>query len=80
MLFAAMTVLFLIFNNISDLIDDHQTLSEHTIRDAEYELDAALKQYFYHPNTGPFLAVRLAQRFPKSRDHESRTVVAILGA
>lgn len=30
------------------------TLSEYTKRDAEYELDAALNQYFYHPNTGEF--------------------------
>lgn len=28
------------------------TLSEYTERDAAYELDAALEQYFYHPNTG----------------------------
>jgi hypothetical protein len=39
------------------------SLSEHTIRDARYEVDAALEQYFYHANTAPFLAVRLAQRF-----------------
>lgn len=28
------------------------TLSEYTERDAAYELDAALEQFFYHPNTG----------------------------
>jgi hypothetical protein len=27
-------------------------LAEYTLRDAEYELDAALEHYFYHPNTG----------------------------
>ena len=30
------------------------SVAEHTLRDAEYELDAALQQYFYHPNTGEF--------------------------
>jgi Protein of unknown function (DUF1800) len=39
------------------------SLSEHTVRDAEYELDAALEHYFFHTNTAPFLATRLAQRF-----------------
>jgi hypothetical protein len=33
------------------------TLSEFTKRDSEYEVDAALEQYFYHPNTAPFIAV-----------------------
>jgi uncharacterized protein (DUF1800 family) len=32
-------------------------------RDAHYETDAALDHYFYHPNTAPFVATRLAQRF-----------------
>ena len=32
-------------------------------RDAQYETDAALEHYFYHPNVAPFLATRLAQRF-----------------
>jgi uncharacterized protein (DUF1800 family) len=40
-----------------------QSLSGYTIRDARYELDAALEHYFYHQNTAPFLAVRFAQRF-----------------
>ena len=39
------------------------SLSDATNRDAEYELDATLEQYFYHPNVPPFLAQRLAQRF-----------------
>lgn len=39
------------------------SLSEHNVRDATYEVDAALEQYFYHTNTAPFLATRLAQRF-----------------
>jgi hypothetical protein len=29
-------------------------LSEYTERDASYELDAALGQYFFHPNTGEY--------------------------
>jgi len=32
-------------------------------RDAQYEIDAALEHYFYHHNTAPFLAIRIAQRF-----------------
>ena len=40
-----------------------QSLSGYTIRDARYELDAALEHYFYHQNTAPFLAIRFAQRF-----------------
>jgi cullin-associated NEDD8-dissociated protein 1 len=32
-------------------------------RDAHYETDAALDHYFYHSNTAPFVATRLAQRF-----------------
>jgi cullin-associated NEDD8-dissociated protein 1 len=39
------------------------SVAEFTERDARYELDAALEQYFYHPNTAPFLGTRLAQRF-----------------
>lgn len=42
------------------------SLPEHTVRDAQYEVDAALKQYFYHPNTAPFIAIRMAQRFGHS--------------
>jgi hypothetical protein len=30
------------------------SVAEYTLRDAEYELDAALEQYFYHQNTGEF--------------------------
>ncbi|CAB9496881.1 Protein of unknown function (DUF1800) [Seminavis robusta] len=32
-------------------------------RDAYHETDATLDHYFYHPNTGPFVAYRFAQRF-----------------
>ncbi len=32
-------------------------------RDAEYETEAVLDEYFYHPNMAPFLAERLIQRF-----------------
>jgi len=39
------------------------SLNDPNIRDAQYETDAALEHYFYHPNTAPFLALRLAQRF-----------------
>lgn len=38
-------------------------LSDPEVRDAHYETDAALDQYFEHPNTAPFLAIRFAQRF-----------------
>jgi len=38
-------------------------ISQPTLRDLEYETDAALEHYFYHNNTAPFLAIRLAQRF-----------------
>ncbi|KAL3923152.1 MAG: hypothetical protein SGILL_001820 [Bacillariaceae sp.] len=41
-------------------------LAEFNTRSARYELDAALEHYFYHQNTAPFLAVRLAQRFGAS--------------
>ena len=39
------------------------SLSEPTLRDAQYETDAAIDHYLYHKNTAPFLATRLAQRF-----------------
>ncbi|VEU38256.1 unnamed protein product [Pseudo-nitzschia multistriata] len=42
------------------------SLSEHTVRDARNELDAALEHYFYHQNVAPFVAYRLAQRFGTS--------------
>ena len=32
-------------------------------RDMNYEVDAVLDHYFYHPNLAPFLAYRFAQRF-----------------
>jgi cullin-associated NEDD8-dissociated protein 1 len=32
-------------------------------RDAKYETEAVLDHYFYHPNTAPFIATRLIQRF-----------------
>ena len=38
------------------------SLSDFTIRDARYELDAALNHFFYHQNMAPFLAIRLSQR------------------
>lgn len=41
-------------------------LSDPETRDAYFETDAALDHYFYHPNTAPFLAIRLAQRFVSS--------------
>jgi len=42
------------------------TLSEPTIRDARYEIDATLHHSFFHKNMAPFLAIRLAQRFGES--------------
>jgi len=39
------------------------SFTEPELRDAQHETDAALDHYFYHPNTGPFLALRFAQRF-----------------
>jgi len=39
------------------------SLSEPSTRDAVYEIDAALRQIFFHKNMAPFIAVRLAQRF-----------------
>ena len=42
------------------------TLSEPTIRDAGYEIDATLRHSFFHKNTAPFIASRLAQRFGES--------------
>ena len=33
------------------------------LRDSQYETDAVLDQFFYHPNTAPFLSLRLIQRF-----------------
>jgi len=38
-------------------------LAQPEIRDAQYETDAVLDNYFYHPNTAPFLANLLIQRF-----------------
>ena len=42
------------------------SLAEPTLRDAQYETDAAIDHYLYHKNTAPFLAIRLAQRFGMS--------------
>ena len=42
------------------------SLSDPTIRDAEYELDATLEHYFFHQNVPMFMARRLAQRFGSS--------------
>mmetsp|Transcript_6781 Transcript_6781/g.9027 ORF Transcript_6781/g.9027 Transcript_6781/m.9027 type:complete len:2086 (+) Transcript_6781:84-6341(+) len=36
---------------------------EATVRDAQYETEAILDEYFYHPNTAPFLCIRFIQRF-----------------
>ncbi len=33
------------------------------LRDAQYETEAVLDHYIYHPNTAPFVALRLIQRF-----------------
>jgi hypothetical protein len=39
------------------------SLADPEPRDAHDETDAALDHYFYHSNTAPFVATRLAQRF-----------------
>ena len=38
------------------------SLVEPTLRDAQYETDAAIDHYFYHNNTAPFIAHRLVER------------------
>ena len=40
--------------------------TEADARDAYYETEAALDHYFYHPNTAPFIAYRMIQRFTTS--------------
>ena len=42
------------------------TAYEATQRDAVYETDAVLDNYFYHANTAPFIAFRLIQRLVTS--------------
>ena len=37
-------------------------IGETNRRDAEYETSAILEHYFYHPNTAPFVCIRLMQR------------------
>jgi hypothetical protein len=54
------------------------SIAEYTERDARYETDAALRQYFYHPNVAPFLAIRFAQRFGVS--NPSKSYVAAISA
>lgn len=36
---------------------------EPTVRDAQYETDAVIDHYLSHPNTAPFIATRLIERF-----------------
>ena len=38
-------------------------MAQHEPRDAMYETDAVLENYFYHDNVAPFLAYRIIQRF-----------------
>jgi Protein of unknown function (DUF1800) len=52
------------------------SISEPTVRDAEYELDATLQQYFYHENLAPFLATRMSQRFGNSNPSPRHVEVA----
>lgn len=42
------------------------SLSEPTVRDAEYETEAFLDHLVHHPNTPPFIAYRIIQRFVTS--------------
>jgi uncharacterized protein (DUF1800 family) len=51
------------------------SLPDATIRDGEYELDAALEHYFFHPNAPSFLAKLLAQRFGSSNPSPRYTKV-----
>ena len=51
------------------------SLPDATIRDGEYELDAALEHYFFHPNVPSFLAKLLAQRFGSSNPSPRYTKV-----
>ncbi len=39
---------------------------EASLRDARYEVDAVIDHLLYHPNTAPFIAIRLIQRFVTS--------------
>lgn len=39
------------------------SLGEQTARDAQYETEAVLDDYFYHSNVAPFLCPRVMQRF-----------------
>ena len=41
-------------------------LSEPTERDAQYETEAFIDHLMYHPNTAPFIAYRIIQRFVSS--------------
>ena len=45
------------------LIPAYQSYSEMDLRDAQYETDAVLDDYFYHDNVAPFLCIRIMQRF-----------------
>mmetsp|Transcript_1433 Transcript_1433/g.2264 ORF Transcript_1433/g.2264 Transcript_1433/m.2264 type:complete len:3782 (+) Transcript_1433:192-11537(+) len=40
--------------------------SEASARDAQYETEATLDEYFYHENTAPFLCIRMIQRLVTS--------------
>jgi cullin-associated NEDD8-dissociated protein 1 len=42
------------------------SFTEPTLRDAEYETEAVLDHYAYHPNVPPFMAQRMIQRFTSS--------------
>ena len=50
------------FHNPSSLMG----IVEATVRDAEYETDAVIDHFFKHPNTAPFIAYRIIQRFVTS--------------
>lgn len=39
------------------------SLADGEKRDAEYETEATIDHYFFHPNVAPFLSIRLSQRF-----------------
>jgi len=54
------------------------SLSEPEARDAHFETDSAIEHYVKHPNTAPFIAIRLAQRFGISNP-SPRYIEAIAG-
>ena len=53
------------------------TLFDGTQRDAQYETDALLEHLFYHPNVGPFLAIRIIQHLVSSNPSPRYVTAAV---